>query len=243
LAKRLEKSGFWVLVTAVFFYPIAAIGKVVTRNAERVQRSDGMLLVMNHVSHLDPAVDAVFVHKNGRVPRFLAKDSLFRAPLFKYLIRGAGSIPVYRRTTGAADSLEAANEALRSGKLVVIYPEGTITKDPDGWPMRSRTGAARLALDNDVAVIPIARWGTREIFNGYTKKFRPFPRKRITINVGEPIDLSAHRAKPVTNDLLREVTELMMTEVRDLLAEVREEPAPTEFYNPVRKKKDEESAG
>jgi len=242
LAKRLEKSGFWVTVTAVIFYPIAAIGKVVTRNAERIQRSDGMLLVMNHISHLDPAVDAVFVHKNGRVPRFLAKESLFRVPLFKYLIRGAGSIPVYRRSAGAADSLEAANASLSEGKLVVIYPEGTITTDPDGWPMRAHTGAARLALANDVAVIPIARWGTREIFNGYTRKFRPFPRKRITINVGAPIDLSTYRDKPLTNELLRQVTDLMMTEVQKLLAEVREEPAPAEFYNPARKKKDEESA-
>ena len=106
-----------------------------------------MLVVMNHISHIDPPIDAVFVHRNGRVPRFLAKDSLFRMPVFKHMISGAGSIPVYRASASAGDSLVAAKEALRDGKLVVIYPEGTITRDPDGWPMRSRTGVARLALD------------------------------------------------------------------------------------------------
>jgi 1-acyl-sn-glycerol-3-phosphate acyltransferase len=231
---RIEKSGFWVTMTALIFYPLSWIGKTVPHNGDRIRREGGVLLVLNHVSHLDPPVDAVFVHRHGRVPRFLAKESLFRVPLFKYLIGGAGSIPVTRRSSGAAGSLEAAATALREGKLVVIYPEGTITKDPQAWPMRARTGVARLALETDVPVIPAARWGTNHIFNGYTRKFRPLPRKRVDILVGEPIDLSAYRDRPVTNELLREVTDLLMAEVRDLLAEVRQEPAPAEFYVPGR---------
>lgn len=233
---RIEKSGFWVTVTALIFYPISWIGKTVRHNGDRIRREGGILLVMNHVSHLDPAVDAVFVHRQGRVPRFLAKESLFRVPLFKYLIGGAGSIPVTRRSAGAAESLHAANDALRAGRLVVIYPEGTITKDPDGWPMRARTGVARLALENDVPVIPAARWGTNLIFDGYTKKFRPLPRKRVQIRVGEPVDLTPYRGKPITNELLREVTDLLMGRVRDELAEIRQEPAPAEFFVPVRKR-------
>jgi len=232
---RIEKSGFWVTMTALIFYPLSWIGKMVSVGGERIRHEGGVLLVMNHVSHLDPPVDAVFVHRQGRVPRFLAKESLFRVPVFKYLIGGAGSIPVARRSTAAGESLTAANEALRSGKLVIIYPEGTITKDPTGWPMRSRTGVARLALDNDVPVIPAARWGTNHIFDGYTKKFRPFPRKKVHIRLGEPVDLSAHRGRPITNELLREVTDLLMVRVRDELAEIRQEPAPTEFFVPARR--------
>lgn len=231
---RIEKSGFWVWVTAMIFYPLAWLAKIVPSGAEHVRREGGVLLVMNHVSHIDPPVDAVFVHRNGRVPRFLAKESLFRMPVFKYMIRGAGSIPVYRRTTGAKDSLSAANDALRDGKLVVIYPEGTITKDPTGWPMRSRTGAARLALENDVPVLTAARWGTNFILDGYAKKFRPFPRKRVYIDVAEPIDLSAYRGKPLTNELLREVTELLMTRIKDQLAKIRQEEAPEGFYVPAK---------
>jgi 1-acyl-sn-glycerol-3-phosphate acyltransferase len=235
---RIEKSGFWVTMTALVFYPLSWIGKTVPQGSDRIRREGGLLLVMNHVSHLDPPVDAVFVHRQGRVPRFLAKESLFRVPVFKHMIGGAGSIPVARRSTGASDSLHHANDALRGGRLVVIYPEGTITKDPTGWPMRARTGVARLALENDVPVVPAARWGTNHIFDGYTRKFRPFPRKKVHIKVGEPVDLSAYRGRPITNDMLREVTDLLMAEVRELLADIRQEPAPAEFFVPGRRRAD-----
>jgi 1-acyl-sn-glycerol-3-phosphate acyltransferase len=227
---RIEKSGFWVTLTALVFYPISTLAKIVTRGADRIRVDGPVLLVMNHVSHLDPLIDAVFVHRNGRVPRFLAKESLFRVPVFKYVINGAGSIPVHRRSAGAAESVSAASTALRTGKLVVIYPEGTITKDPQGWPMRAHTGVARIALESDIRIIPAARWGTSAILDGYAKKFRPFPRKTVTISVGEPVDLSAYRGQPVTHQALREVTDLLMTRIRDLLAEIRQEPAPTEFF-------------
>jgi 1-acyl-sn-glycerol-3-phosphate acyltransferase len=235
--RRFEKTGFWVWVTALIFYPISWLGKTRPTGAENLRRPGGILLVMNHVSHLDPPVDAVFVHRNGRVPRFLAKESLFRAPVFKHLISRAGSIPVYRQSVGAADSLIAAKEALREGKLVVIYPEGTITKDPAGWPMRARTGVARLAMDcleHDVPVVTAARWGTNLILDGYTKKFRPFPRKKVHISVSEPVDLSGYRDRPLNNDLLREVTDLLMTRVRGQLAGLRDEPEPAEFFVPAR---------
>jgi 1-acyl-sn-glycerol-3-phosphate acyltransferase len=232
LAAR-EKGGFWVNTAAVFFYPITWLGKRVVRGAERVPREGGAILVFNHISHLDPVVDAVFVHRNKRVPRFLAKDSLFRIPIAGKIVGGAGTIPVYRGTANAGDSLRAADKALSEGKLIAIYPEGTITKDPTGWPMRSFPGVARLALTHDVPVLPIARWGTQEILNGYTKKFRPFPRKTITTYVGEPVDLSEYRTDgPLTNTTLMRVTELVMNEVKTLLAEIRDEPAPSGFFNP-----------
>jgi 1-acyl-sn-glycerol-3-phosphate acyltransferase len=238
--RRLEKSGFWVWVTAMVFYPMAWLGKTTSDGAENIRREGGILLVLNHISHIDPPVDAVFVHRNGRVPRFLAKDSLFRMPVFKHMISGAGSIPVYRASSAAGDSLVAAKEALRAGKLVVIYPEGTITKDPEGWPMRSRTGVARLALDcaeSGVPVVTAARWGTRDILNGYTRKFRPFPRKRIRFDVSPPVDLSEFKGREPDNETLREITEFLMTRVRDQLARLRDEPAPTEFYSPAKAKK------
>ncbi|HEV2781038.1 MAG TPA: lysophospholipid acyltransferase family protein [Actinophytocola sp.] len=227
-----EKGGFWVGLTAVFFYPLSWIGKMIQHGNERIPREGGVLLVMNHVSHFDPVVDGVFVHKNKRVPRILSKESVLRMPIFGRMARGVGTIPVYRGTSDARASLSAAIDALAEGKLVVIYPEGTITKDPDGWPMYPRTGVARLALEVDVPVIPVARYGTQAILNGYTKKFRPFPRKPVHFNVGEPIDLSAYRGKPVTPELLREVTHLIMDRIRDLVAEIRDEKPPTEFFRP-----------
>jgi 1-acyl-sn-glycerol-3-phosphate acyltransferase len=226
LARR-EKGGLWVGVAAALFYPATRLGRHVYRGAERIPRTGAALLVLNHISHLDPVVDAVFVHRQKRVPRFLAKESVANAPIFGKIFLGSGGIPVYRGTTVAGDSLRAAHRALQEGKIVVIYPEGTITKDPDGWPKRACTGAARLAVDNDVPVIPIARWGTHQIFDGYSKKLRPFPRKTVTHLVGESIDVSKYRDTPANGAaVLREVTELMMAEVTALLAEIRHEQPP-----------------
>ncbi|MQA09224.1 MAG: 1-acyl-sn-glycerol-3-phosphate acyltransferase [Pseudonocardiaceae bacterium] len=242
MAKR-EKGGFWVGCAAVLFYPLTWLGRSVYRGTDRIPLDGSALLVMNHVSHLDPAVDAVFVHRNRRVPRFMAKDSLFKVPIFGKILGGSGGIPVYRGTADARQSLSAAREALQSDKIVLIYPEGTITKDPDGWPMRARTGVARLALDTDAPIIPVARWGTNFIWDGYHKRFRPLPRKTVYVTVGEPMDLSAYRDKPQSNEVLREVTDLLMNRVRELLAEVRQEQAPAEFFLPskaARKSKEQD---
>jgi 1-acyl-sn-glycerol-3-phosphate acyltransferase len=229
-----EKGGFWVWFAATFFYPLCTIlARRENRGAERIPRQGGAILVLNHVSHIDPMYDAVFVHKLRRVPRFLAKDSLFRPFLLKQVLYGSGQIPVYRGSTDAKDSLRDANTALQQGKLVVIYPEGTITKQPDGWPMYARTGAARLALENDVPVFPVARWGTREILDGYHKKFRPFPRHDVVTVVGEPVDLSAYRNQPVTARALREVTDLLMSEITAMVAIERGETPPVEVFRPT----------
>lgn len=221
-----EKGGFWVGAAAVLFYPLAWMGRRVYRGGERIPRSGPALLVFNHISHLDPAVDAVFVHRHRRVPRFMAKESLTRIPVFGKILLGSGGIPVSRGTSQAGDSLAAAHQTLQDGKIVVIYPEGTITKDPEGWPKHAYSGVARLALENDVPVIPIARWGTQSIWNGYTKKFRPVPRKTVVHSVGEPVDLSAYREKEHTSELRREVTDLLMDEVLRLLVEIRGEHPP-----------------
>jgi 1-acyl-sn-glycerol-3-phosphate acyltransferase len=232
LARR-EKGGFWVGVAAALLYPLSWLSKFTQRGNERIPREGGLLLVMNHVSHFDPVIDGVFVHKNKRVPRILAKESVLRIPIFGRIARGVGTIPVLRGTNDANQSLGAAIRALDEGKLVVIYPEGTITKDPAGWPMYPRTGVARLALETSAPVIPVARWGTQAILNGYTKKFRPFPRKPVDVLVGEPVDLSPYRGQEITPQLLRDVTHLLMERVRELLAEIRQEPAPTEFFRPA----------
>lgn len=222
-----EKGGFWVGLAAAVFYPLTGmLARRDVTHGERVPRQGPAILVLNHTSHLDIPYDAVFVHQQRRVPRFLAKHSLWNIPFVKRVLVGAGQIPVYRGSADAKQSLRAAHQALREGKLVVIYPEGTITKDPNGWPMHARTGVARLALDNDVPVIPIARWGTRSIYDHYTKKFRPFPRKTVWIRVGEPVDLSTYRGQRQTATLLREVTSLLMDRVTEMLADIRQEPAP-----------------
>jgi 1-acyl-sn-glycerol-3-phosphate acyltransferase len=228
---RREKGGFWIAFCAVFFYPIGWwVARSRFEGMEHIPATGGALMVANHISHLDPVFSGLVVHRARRVPRFLAKNSLWSAPVLGWAMRGSGQIPVYRESADAQHSLREGTRALQEGKVVVIYPEGTITRDPEGWPMLARTGVARLALSADVPVVPFVHWGTREVLDGYKKKFRPLPRKPITVRCGEPVDLSAYRGRPVDATILREVTDLIMTRVRELLAEVRQEKAPAQFF-------------
>ena len=71
-----------------------------------------------------------------------------------------------RQSAQSADALLAAVEAVGQGRAVVIYPEGTITRDPDLWPMAGKTGAARIALRTGCPVIPIGQWGAQELMYG-----------------------------------------------------------------------------
>ncbi len=225
-----EKGGFWLGLAQVVFYPASwALGRPRAEGLEHIPREGPALVVSNHVSYLDPLYSAVFVNRRGRIPRFLAKASLWQVPVLGRTMTGTAQIPVYRDSTDAQHSLRDAIAALHQDKVVVIYPEGTITRDPDGWPMRSHTGVARLALAADVPVIPMAHWGTREVWDHYRKRFRPLPRKDIVVRAGAPVDLSAFRDKPVTGQLLREATDHIMDAVRRELGLVRGETPPTDF--------------
>ncbi len=217
-----ERGGFWVGLFASVFYPFTwALSRRTLRGAEHLPKRGGALLVLNHPSYIDPIIDAIFVHEQGRVPRFFTKHTLWNIPFLRRVLDGAGQIPVFRGTAKAGDSLRGAHDALKVGRVVVIYPEGTLTQDPDGWPLDYRTGVARLALANDVPVIPAARWGTREIFDSRRRRFRPFPRKPVNMVIGAPMDLSDYRGREVDGELLREVTDVIMDRVRELLKELR----------------------
>lgn len=235
---RTVMGKFWLGLAAVVFYPLTGLlARTRAIGLGNLPAEGPVLLVLNHVSHLDPVYDAVAVHRGARIPRFLAKNTLWNVPVLKNVLTGVQQIPVYRGTADAKKSLVEAHRALEEDKVILIYPDGTITKDPDGWPMTPKVGVARLALEHDVPVIPVARWGTRDIYDHYSKRFRPLPRKHVTFKFGEPLDLSAYRDKEITNQLLREVTDLTMGRVRELLADIREEQAPAEFFSPVRRER------
>jgi 1-acyl-sn-glycerol-3-phosphate acyltransferase len=189
--------------------------------------------VANPVSVLVPLACARLPWDNGRVPHFLAKESVFRGVVGRLLV-ACGQIPVARFSAGAHEALAAARADLAAGNLVVIYPEGSVTRDPDWWPMQARTGVARLALTTDAVVVPVAQWGPQRVHDYHAKKFHLRLRTPTDYLVGEPIDLSAQRAEvqagqPLGAELLRETTDLIMARVRDQLAELRGEPAPRSF--------------
>ncbi|MGY1636428.1 lysophospholipid acyltransferase family protein [Geodermatophilus sp. SYSU D00742] len=222
----------WLCVVVV--YPVSSLlFRLRYRHPERFPRTGPVLVVANHVSVLDPLACARLVWDCGRVPHFLAKASVFKG-LAGPILRAAGQIPVARGSADARSSLAAAEADLAAGNVVVIYPEGSVTRDPGWWPMEARTGVARLALSTDAVVLPVAQWGPQRLHDYHAKKLHPRLRVPAEYLIGEPVDLTDLRAevragRPLTGELLREVTDRMMGAVRDQLAEVRGEPAPASF--------------
>ncbi|HEY5835299.1 lysophospholipid acyltransferase family protein [Streptomyces sp.] len=230
-----RRIGFWYRLAAVIAKPpLIVLLKRDWRGMEHIPAEGGFLAAVNHNSHLDPFAYAHFQYNTGRVPRFLAKASLFKPPVVGTFMRGTGQIPVLRATTDAAAAFRAAVEAVNDGECVVFYPEGTLTRDPDQWPMVGKTGVARVALLTRAPVIPIAQWGANELLPPYAKKPALRPRKTHRVLVGPPVELSAYYGKEPTAEVLREVTEAIMGAVKDLLAELRGVPAPAELYDPRR---------
>ncbi len=223
-----EKLGAaWRTAWLVLYGPSSLLIKSRYRHLDRMPASGPAIIVVNHVSHVDPFLVAKLVIDAARTPRFLAKDSIFDVPVVGAAMRGMGHIPVKRGSMDAVQSLAAAVDALDRGRLIVLHPEGTVTRDPDGWPMVGKSGAARLALlVPDVPVIPVAQWGVQDSIDMYRKRYRIVPRPRHTLSIGEPIDLSAYRDKDVTSALLREVTDVLMRRLREDVAELRGVPAP-----------------
>ena len=116
---------------------------------------------------------------------------------------------------------------------MAIYPEATLTRDPDLWPMVGKTGAARVALETGAPVIPVAQWGPQELLPPYTKRPHLFPRKTMHVWAGPPVDLDDVRGRPVDAALLREVTERIMAAITELLEEIRGEQAPAVAVRPA----------
>ena len=217
-------------------FPVSGLSRVRYRNSERFPQQGPVIVVTNHVSHVDPFLVAKFVLDAARVPRILAKESIFDVPAVGWGMRTMGHIPVKRGTIDARQSLAKAVEALERGEVIVLHPEGTVTRDPLGWPMIGKTGAARLAtLVPDVPVIPLAQWGVQEQVDLYKRKVKMILRPRHVISVGEPIDLSAFRDREPTLTVLKQVTDVMMRRLRNDVAELRGVTAPEgDLYRWVR---------
>lgn len=231
------KAGFWIRTWVIILFPVTSLlFKLRWRNLERVPAPEqgGVIIAINHLSHADTILMARLVWTSGRVPRFLIKAGVFKWPIIGRMMHGAGQIPVHRGTSDAAQSLHDAVDALARGEAVVIYPEGTTTKDPDSWPMQAKTGVARLVLlSPDTPIVPVGQWGPHKM-GGFSIK-RLGRRRTSFASVGEPLDMSRFRGKEPGAALLREITDEIMAAVREEVASLRGEPAPATFYVPATK--------
>jgi 1-acyl-sn-glycerol-3-phosphate acyltransferase len=217
-----RRLGFWRRFAVVVCKPVLTVWTRRTwTGMGNLPRSGGVIIVPNHLSHADPLVSAHYVYDAGRWPQFLGKASVFKVPVIGWIIKQCRQIPVERGTVDAARSLDTLIAAIEGGAAVIIYPEGTTTKEPDLWPMRGKTGAARLALATGAPVVPIVMWGPQKIFDPRTAKISLRPRIPVTVAAGPPIDLSKWAGAAPTRAVLDEVTEAIMLRLRDMLAEIR----------------------
>jgi len=232
---RRGRLGFWYRVGIGIIKPgTLAFTKREVVGEVRVP-GGGIIVAANHISHADPAVLCDFVlFGMHRAPRFLAKSEMFRGNgIIARVMRGAGQIPVDRNATDAARALEAAVVALAAGETVALYPEGTVTRDPDKWPMRARTGVARLALLSGAPVVPVAQWGAQEIHDTYRAKgWHLLPRTTVSFRVGPPVDLDAFRGREPTAKVLEQATEKVMRAITTELEVLRGQAAPPQRHDP-----------
>jgi 1-acyl-sn-glycerol-3-phosphate acyltransferase len=230
------KAGSWIRLCVVVLFPVdSLLFRIRWHHLERMTppSEGGVIIALNHISHIDTVLMARLVWSSGRVPRFMIKAGVFTKPFLGRIMRGAGQIPVHRGTTDAANSLRDAVAALERGEAIVIYPEGTITKDPAQWPMEAKTGIGRLVLlAPDTPVVPVGQWGAQ-----HRKGFSlgRFKRRTARASVGEPLDLRRFRGAEPSAATLREVTDTIMSAVRDEVATLRGEPAPAEFFKPSKR--------
>ncbi|TQN32547.1 1-acyl-sn-glycerol-3-phosphate acyltransferase [Haloactinospora alba] len=237
-----QRESRWVkTLTATIVRPILrGVTKAEWHGAENIPREGGVIIAANHLSMADPLTIAKFLYVAGkRWPTFTAKESVFRIPVVRGVANKTGQIPVKRGSTDAVKALKAAEEALaRDGSAVIIYPEGTCTRDPDLWPMVAKTGVARLALAAGVPVVPLAHWGEQDLLPYGTAKLRPFPRKRVRIAAGPPVDLSRYRDQPLTATVLSDATTDIMRQVTQLQAGIRGEEPPAAPFDPKQARRD-----
>ena len=193
--------------------------KIRLKGAENLPKSGSYILAGNHCTELDGLALAYVVYKRlHRAPHFFAKGALCRVPVIGKILLRAGQIPIY----------------LQADQVVGIFPEGTLTREPNLWPMRGKFGAVKLALDNNVPLYVFGQFGTEKVMAQYTKRFRPGFWKPVDFVIGHEVDLSKFRNQRAGATEMLEATELVMKEITKLVEEIRGEKAPAELFDPAK---------
>jgi 1-acyl-sn-glycerol-3-phosphate acyltransferase len=151
------------------YVPVIGVARTVFRSLglrfditgeQHVPRTGGAVMVINHVGYLDFTFAGLAARRNRRLVRFMAKKEVFDHPVAGPLMRGMKHIPV-DRIGAAAESYKLAVEALRSGEIVGVFPEATISQS---FELKEfKTGAARMAMEADVPLLPCVIWGSQRV--------------------------------------------------------------------------------
>jgi 1-acyl-sn-glycerol-3-phosphate acyltransferase len=225
----------WRLFSRIILHPLL---RLLVRHRwqgrENIPKTGGIILAPNHLSYADWPTIAIFSDSYAhRYPVFMIKSAVFEVKVIGPLMHKLGQLPVYRGRGDAGLVLKRAEQALAAGACVIVYPEGTASRDPDLWPMVGKTGAARLALTTGAPVIPIAHWGAQEILPYGTKKVHLFPRKTVRMVAGPAVDLSAYAGQRLSASTLRAATADITADITALLAKLRQETPPAIPWDPA----------
>ncbi len=229
-----ERIAVFRVLAALLIPVFELFTKFVIVDGHKMPREGAFVLSPNHMTNIDPIIMGRVVWKLGRAPRFLAKASLFTVPVLGWFLRRSGQVPVERTGVVRGENpLAAADRIADQGHLVIIYPEGSLTRDPDLWPMRGKFGAVRTALEAGIPLIPAAHWGDQFITPRYGGRFHPFPRKTVTVKFGDPVDLTPFAGRPLDSATLGEATVVLMRAISALVGDLRQETPPAEIWDPA----------
>jgi len=207
--------------------------KVEISGQENLPKTGGYVLAANHVTQLDALAVAYMIYfRLHRAPHFLAKEGLFKTPIVGPVLLACGQIPVFRGGRTNTDPMAAAYEVLRAGHVIGIFPEGTLTRDPNQWPMRGRTGAIRIAIETGVPIVPVGQWGTEVVMDTYGTMIKPKPWHKVRMLIGEPIDVAYLKDKKLSTDDLVKLSDLVMSKITELVEQLRDDKAPVKRFVP-----------
>ena len=222
------------LVACILGPLVRLLFRVEVKGIEKLPKDGAYILCFNHVTHLDPlavAYATFFGIKRG--PHFLAKGGLFKVPVLGPILIAAGQVPVYRGGRTNAEPMEAAYKFLEAGHVITIFPEGTLTREPNGWPMRGKTGSVRMAIEAGVPIYAVGQWGSEVVLPTYTKKLKPKPWHKVRVQIGDRIDLSKYQGRHLSNEELKEATKQVMQAITKQVEFLRDAKAPKELYDPA----------
>lgn len=210
------------------FFPYARFH---IEGVEHIPATGGGLICGNHRSYFDPLVMGMTLSRRGRPVRFLGKKEVFDAPVVGQIAKAMGGIRV-DRGTGSDEPLEAAAEALRAGQLVALMPQGTIPRGPAFFDpaLKGRWGAARLAAQTGVPVIPVGLWGTEKVWPRNARLpdvLNISDPPEIRVKVGPAVELGGEDPDLDTRAIMAAIVELLPAEAREHREPTGEELART----------------
>ncbi|MDR2799539.1 MAG: 1-acyl-sn-glycerol-3-phosphate acyltransferase [Bifidobacteriaceae bacterium] len=193
--KAVYRVAYWILYFIYWCFTRAKYSGL-----ENIPKSAPMILICNHIRNSDAPASVFALGRRGRYARVFAKDSLWKIPILKQFFNFLKLIPVHRKSSAAADSLDIAAEELAKGEAIVILPEGTTSKRANSPLLPFKTGAARLALKCPYALlVPAAQ---------------DFINNRLVYKIGEPIEFSESDSVAALTEKMREAVDKILKEIR-----------------------------